>query len=92
MGYRIRYGKPRWAREKRVLAIQGILAAGLTAAGLLACLVPAARGWMAATLAGGPGTTTERAVAAMAEAMAAGEGVYHGMVVWCRTVLERTPD
>lgn len=34
-----------------------------------------------------PQTKTEQAVAALANAIAAGEGWYHGLAVWCNAIL-----
>ena len=43
---------------------------------------------MTEVLASGPTTVTEMAVSALAERLAAGEGWYHALAVWCRTIID----
>lgn len=90
MAYKIRYG-----RRRQVPADTGgaLRLQSLTAFFLLICLSLVRIGWAfgaekaAELLASEPRTVTERAVWAMAQALASGEGWYHGLAVWCETIL-----
>lgn len=91
MAYSIRYGPEgpvRWEHQKKNHA-RAVGAAVLLALAALLRLVWAEGAEAAAgILASEPGTVTELAVAALAESVAAGEGWYHALAVWCRTIID----
>lgn len=91
MAYSIRYGQEMETRRapQRIVRFQIVISV------CLLLLVAALRlfwqggaGTAAKILASPPESVTERAVSSMAEALAAGEGWYHGFAVWCRTIID----
>lgn len=91
MAYSIRYGPAgpvRWEHQKRKhwRTVGAAALLGLTA--LLRLLWTEGAETAAEILASGPKTVTEQAVAALAGSVAAGEGWYHALAVWCRTIID----
>lgn len=91
MAYKIRYGSNGPGQRSTAVGHRIGAAAVLTVLALLKRLL-----WqekmttLSVLLAGGPGTIGERAVCRMGEALAAGEGWYHALVVWCSTIIRRS--
>lgn len=89
MSYRIRYGPDRiFTRSQRYDAARWLCSGVLLLLWLLSALLPDR--WtelVRELLCRGPQTTTEQAVSALAEALAAGEGWYYGLVRWCAAIL-----
>ena len=91
MSYSIRYG-PRLAQEDRgreILRFQWLTAAfALMMAAGVRLMWPEGREVLARWVSQGTLSGLETATRAMASAVAAGEGWYHGFTVFCRTILE----
>ena len=91
MAYRIRYGKEIKLRRSR-WQFGGFRI--LTALLLTLFVVGLRLGWergaqkMSEILASKLETVTEQTVRAMADSLAAGEGWYHALAVWCRAILD----
>lgn len=89
MAYKIRYGPDSRSRGQTGMGIRWIAALAMTMGTLGVRLIwPEGSEKLAWLLARTPASVGERAVAAMGQALAEGMGWYHGLVVWCRSIIE----
>lgn len=91
MAYSIRYGPDGVTRRGGPgrKHWQTVGAAVLLFFAALLRLIWAEGAQMAAEIvASGPKTVAEQAVTALAESITAGEGWYHALAVWCRTIID----
>lgn len=91
MGYSIRYGPklPQEDTRREILRFQWMTAAfALMMVLCVSALWPAGREALGRWVSQGMGTGVETATRALADAVAEGEGWYHGFAVFCRTILE----
>ena len=89
MAYKIRYGfdRKRPHSWRVVFRIQALVSGVLLALTVLLRFWEEGAAAAAQVLSDRTLTVTEQAVAAFADALAAGEGWYHGLMLWCRTVI-----
>ena len=90
MSYKIRYDYDRYRRipAKQILLCQCVVSGVLLCMTAIAGAVHGRHQILSSILSAEPVTLAERAVAELSGALAAGEGWYRALAVWCRTVID----
>lgn len=90
MSYKIRYGSDRFGQDpgRKRLRLRLLASGGLLLLNGLMRLWPKSAALSTLLFSADPMTSGERALSALADALAGGAGWYRALAVWCRCIID----